>query len=156
MIFNRSHAQTGAAAKMQQPLNGFDQTVSILMVLVLPPPRETGPPVMMTLSPFCRPRRSCAFIFAKNIRTSMLGYSSASTGVTPQLMDRRRQIFGSVVMPTMSTGVRKRETSMAVLPETEQTTTALASTSTAMEQTAWEILSRLSLPLNRMLRKLVT
>lgn len=58
MTFNRSHAQKGAAATMQQPLNGFDQTVSILMVLVLPPPRETGPPVMMTLEPFASFRDS--------------------------------------------------------------------------------------------------
>ena len=68
------------------------------------------------------------------------------TGVTPQLMESLRQIFRSVVMPMMFTGVRNRLTSIAVLPDTEQTTTALALTSIAMEQTAWEMQSRLFLP----------
>ena len=47
----------------------------------------------------------------------------------------------SVVMPMMSTGQRNRLTIRAVVPETEQTTMALASTSMAMEQMAWEMAS---------------
>ena len=42
----------------------------------------------------------------------------------------------------MSTGQRNRLTIRAVVPETEQTTMALASTSMAMEQMAWDTASR--------------
>ena len=69
--------------------------------------------------------------------------SSASTGVTPQLRLSRRQIRSLVVMPMMSTGQRNRLTIRAVLPDTEQTTMPLASTSMAIAQVAWEMASRL-------------
>ena len=77
--------------------------------------------------------------------TSIELNSLASTGVTPQLRFSFLQAFSSTVIPTISVGQRKRLTIRAVFPETEQTTIALAFTSIAMAQVAWEMASRLLL-----------
>ena len=72
--------------------------------------------------------------------------------MTPQLSASLRQTFSSVVIPTISTGLRKRLTMRAVVPVTELTTMALASTSMDMAQVAWEMASRMFLMRNSEVR----
>ena len=119
------------------------RTVSTLMVLVLPGAPLICPPVSTTLSPGCRRNRSFASFRSCQNMTSMEENASVSTGVTPQDRFSFRHALGLVVVPMIFTGQRKRLTIRAVRPESELTTMAFAPTSTAMEQVAWEMASRL-------------